>query len=69
MGYQFRIDPRAEVTRKQLRQIAKNDLGDCMRWQLHMSEEELFFLETHNPDFNMDQFIRSPESKAFRVAA
>ena len=69
MAYQFRIDPRAEVTRKQLRQIAIRDLGECSRWHLHLSDAELDFLEFNNPGFNMDAFIKAPESKAFRVAA
>ena len=69
MGYQLRIDPRAEVTRKQLRQLAIKDFGDCGRWHLHMSEEELGYLELNNPGFDMDKFVASQDSRPFKVSA
>ena len=67
MTYRIAIDPRAEESRKKFRQQLPSDLGDCMRWSLHMSEEELFYLETHNPGFDMNQFIKAPEAKAFMI--
>lgn len=66
-AYRIAIDPRAEETRKRYRQQLPNDLGDCMRWALHMSEAECAYLEAHNPDFNMDEFIKSPQAKAFSI--
>ena len=66
-AYRIAIDRRAEEVRKRLRQQMPSDLGDCMRWALHMSEEELAYLEAHNPDFNMDQFIKSREARAFMI--
>ena len=69
MGYQLRIDPRAEVTRKQLRQISIRDLDGMGRWHLHMSEEELSYLECNNPGFDMNKFVASPGSRPFKVSA
>lgn len=66
-AYRTAIDPRAMVTRNQLNQLAVRDLGGAMRWALHLSHEELDYLEAHNPDFNMDQFVLSPDSKPFKI--
>ena len=67
MAYRIAIDPRAEETRKRYRQQLPSDLGDCMRWALHMSDYEAEFLEAMNPDFSMDEFIKSPEARAFMI--
>ena len=69
MGYQLRIDPRAEVTRKQARQLSIRDLDGLGRWSLHMSEEELAYLECNNPGFDMDKFVASSDSRPFKVSA
>lgn len=66
-GYKIWLDKRANVTRAQLRQMPRNDLAESMRWQLHMSQEELDYLERANPDFNLDKFVASSDSKPFRI--
>ena len=66
-AYRIAIDRRAEETRSRYRQQLPSDLGDCMRWALHMSEEELAYLEAHNPDFDMNKFIKAPEARAFMI--
>lgn len=68
-GYKIWCDPRAEVTRKQLRQLEKRDMAESMRWALHLSQEELNFLEMANPEFNLDMFVASNDSKPFRIEA
>ena len=67
MAYRIAIDPRSEATRKRYRQVLPSDLGDCMRWAMHLSEDELAYLEAHNPDFDMDTFVKSPEARAFMI--
>lgn len=80
--YRIWIDPRAEVTRSQLRAIDIRDFKEkAARWALHLSEEELNYLERENPDTlgcisdpalykeAWRRFIDDPESKPFRVTA
>lgn len=75
------IDPRAAVTRQQMRQLPQKDLcSGTMRMALHLSELEAESLERNNPDTLghddgrlRDQywadFINAPESREFRVRA
>jgi hypothetical protein len=45
------IDPRSEHTRKELRKRHIRDFDDkSLRWGLHLSEEEAYWLECNNPD-------------------
>jgi hypothetical protein len=67
MLYRCAVDPRAEKTRQQMRQIPARDLGGAARWALHMSHEERDYLERMNPDFSMDEFIKAPEAKAYLI--
>lgn len=80
--YHIWIDPRAVVTRKQLRRLTIRDFKDkCMRWALHLSDLEHEYLTTHNPDTlglpedsaqykaEWAKFVNHPESKPFRVTA
>jgi hypothetical protein len=79
--YNTWIDPRAEVTRSQLRRIDIRDFAEkSARWALHLSEEEMAYLERYNPDSlgciadpalykaEWAKFINHPESKPFKVA-
>lgn len=78
--YNVWIDPRAEETRKQIRGLTIRDLASkTMRWALHLSEEEMAYLERHNPETlgnladpmtykeEWARFINHGESKPFRV--
>ena len=78
--YNVWIDPRAEETRKQLRGLTIKDLGTgTMRWALHLSEDEMQYLETYNPDSlgcladpalykaEWAKFINCNESKPYKV--
>lgn len=80
-SYQLWIDPRAEVTRNQLRKIDIRDFGDkSLRWSLHLSTEEMDYLEQHNPDTlgclkdpalykqEWAKFINSRASDCYKVA-
>ena len=73
------VDPRAEVTRGQMRQQQARDLcSGTMRMALHLSDLEAASLERNNPDTlgigdeklksaYWSDFIARPESQAFRV--
>lgn len=78
--YNIWIDPRAAKTRAQLRSLELSDLASStMRWALHLSEEELRYLEEHNPDtlgvvpdsllYKQEwmRFLNHPESNPFKV--
>lgn len=80
-NYQMWIDPRAEVTRSQLRRIDIKDFSEkSLRWALHLSSEEMDYLEAHNPDTlgclsdpkqykeEWAKFINSPASNCYKVA-
>lgn len=71
------IDPRAEETRKQLRGLTIRDM-ETMRWAFHFSDEEMAYLERHNPDLGWGagprehdaawaRFYTHPDSKPYRV--
>lgn len=79
--YNVWIDPRAAVTRKQLQSLEIRDLASkTMRWALHLSHEEMEYLEQMNPDtlgcwedprqYNTEwaRFVDHPESRPFKVA-
>jgi hypothetical protein len=68
------------VTRQQLRGLTIRDLASkTLRWALHLSEEEMQFLERNNPDTlgclhdpaqykaEWARFINHPESKPYKV--
>lgn len=73
------LDPRAEVTRAQMRQLDKRDLcSGTMRLALHLSNEEAARLEQLNPDtlghddgklrdLYWKKFAQSPEAAPYRV--
>ena len=78
--YRTWIDPRAEETRKQIRgQTIRDMASGTMRWALHLSEEEMRYLELNNPDTlgciadakrykeEWARFINGPESKPYKV--
>jgi hypothetical protein len=79
MQYRTWIDPRASVTRNQMRQQAPKDLaGATMRLALHLSDVEHQALQVANPDtlglpVGPDQdaawakFIAHPDSAPYRV--
>lgn len=49
--YNVWIDPRAAETRAQMRRIDIRDFKEkSLRWALHLSEEEINYLERMNPD-------------------
>jgi hypothetical protein len=71
------LDPRAEVTREQMRQLEKQDIS-LGRLALHLSSEEYASLERLNPDtlghddtrlkdLYWKQFTEHPASAPFRV--
>lgn len=79
-NYRTWIDPRAVVTRNQLRRVDIRDFAEkSMRWALHLSDLEFAFLERENPDTlgairdpalykaEWAKFVNSPESKPFKV--
>lgn len=79
--YRTWVDPRAEVTRRQLRSLEIRDFKEkCARWALHLSEEEYRYLEQMNPETlgaladpalykaEWARFIDHPDSKPFRVS-
>lgn len=78
--YRTWIDPRAQVTRNQLRSLDIRDFAEkSARWALHLSEEEYQYLERMNPDTlgclsdpalykaEWSRFINHPDSQPFRV--
>lgn len=78
--YRVWIDPRAAETRAELRRLQIKDFAEkSLRWALHMSEEEVAFLEANNPETlgclcdprqykaEWARFIAHPESSPFRV--
>ena len=77
--YRTWIDPRAAVTRAQLKREQIRDLGASMRWSLHMSEEEFQYLQLFNPDtlgvsqdsalFKQEwaRFLQHPDSAPYRI--
>lgn len=80
--YRTWIDPRAAETRSQLQRLEIRDFEEkSARWALHLSEEEMRFLENSNPETlgclsdphqyktEWAKFIAHPESKPFRVRA
>jgi len=80
LKYNVWIDPRAEETRKQLRGLTIRDLSSgTLRWALHLSEDEMAYLERHNPDSlgcladpalykaEWAKFINSNASKPYKV--
>lgn len=79
--YNTWIDPRAAVTRKQLQSLTIRDLASkTMRWALHLSHEEMEYLERNNPDtlgcwsdprqYNAEwaKFVDHPEARPYKVA-
>lgn len=80
--YRTWIDPRAAVTRSQLRKLEIRDAAvGTMRWALHLSHEEMHYLELMNPDTlgcthdarqykaEWAKFIAHPDSAPFKVQA
>lgn len=80
--YRVWIDPRAAQTRSQLQRLVIRDFAEkCARWALHLSAEEMDYLERHNPDTlgclhdpaqykaEWAKFVAHPESRPFRVQA
>lgn len=78
--YQTWIDPRAVVTRNQLRRIEIKDFAEkAARWALHLSAEEFDYLERNNPDTlgalsdpalykaEWAKFVNHPESQPYKV--
>lgn len=78
--YRTWIDPRAAVTRNQLRSLEIRDFSEkAARWALHLSEEEAAYLEQMNPDTlgclrdpalykrEWAKFCSHPDSLPFRV--
>ena len=72
------IDPRPAATRLHINSLVIRDIKDAARWSLHLSEEELAWLELHNPDTlghsdeklragYWKQFMAHPASKLYRV--
>lgn len=68
------IDPRADETRKKMRQQVPRMLArGTMKLSLHLSDVEHAYLVKNNPDFDLDskrewdKFIKHPDSKPFRV--
>lgn len=80
-SYQLWVDPRAEVTRSQLRKLDIKDFSEkSLRWALHLSSEEMDYLERNNPDTlgcisdprqykaEWAKFINCPASNCYKVA-
>lgn len=80
-SYQLWIDPRAAETRSQLRRIDIKDFSEkSLRWALHLSAEEMDYLEANNPDTlgcladpklykaEWAKFINSRASDVYKVA-
>lgn len=78
--YRTWVDLRAAATRAELRKLAIKDLGTgTMRWCLHLSHEEMRFLEDNNPDTlgclsdpavykaEWAKFVQHPESSVYKV--
>lgn len=79
-SYRTWIDPRAVVTRNQLRSVDIRDFDEkCMRWALHLSDLEFDYLERMNPDTlgclsdpalykaEWAKFVNSPAARPFKV--
>lgn len=79
-NYRTWIDLRAAETRRQLSRLDIADLGTgTMRWCLHLSDREMHYLETMNPDTlgclsdpalykaEWAKFIQHPASKPYKV--
>lgn len=77
LKYQILVDPRAEETRKKMRQQRPRMLAKgTMKLALHLSDVEHEYLLKNNPDLTLDgedgkrewaKFIEHPDSAAFRV--
>jgi hypothetical protein len=77
--YRTWLDPRAIVTRNQMRSLVAKDIASgTLRLAMHLSEEEAAFLEFHNPDTlghadpvihdaAWGAFIKHPDSAPYRV--
>ena len=73
--YRIWIDPRAEVTRKQMRAACPRDIASgTLRLALHLSDAEHTYLCRMNPALDGDdadgewaKFISHPDSKPYRV--
>lgn len=78
--YNVWIDPRAAQTRQELRRLTIRDFAEkSLRWALHLSAEEMQYLERNNPESlgalsdpalykaAWAAFVNHPESKPFRV--
>lgn len=78
--YNLAVDPRAAATRRHYQmQSIRNMSQGVAKWALHLSEEEVAYLEQHNPetlgnyttskihDEEWAKFIKSPESQPYRV--
>lgn len=77
--YKTWIDPRAAITRREMRANAPKDIcSGTLRLALHLSEQEHLFLERANPDTlglpdgvehdtAWGNFIKHPDSAAYRV--
>jgi len=72
------IDPRPAEYRKRVNTIALNDLRDCARWGLHLSDLEHDWLTRMNPDtlghddsklhdMYWKDFVNDPASKPYRI--
>lgn len=78
--YNVWIDPRAAQTRRELSRLMIRDFAEkSLRWALHLSAEEMAYLEKMNPDTlgaladpalykqEWARFVNHPESRPFRV--
>jgi hypothetical protein len=73
------LDPRASVTRHQMRALTPRDIASgTLRLALHLSDLEHLFLETNNPeslglppgpdhDAAWARFVSHPDSLPYRV--
>jgi len=77
LKYMIFVDPRAEETRKKMRQQKPRTLASgTMKMALHLSDIEHAYLVKNNPDLDEEgidgkecwrKFINHPDSAAFRV--
>lgn len=78
--YNVWVDPRAEEERKKIRGQTIRDMGTgTLRWALHMSDLEDWYLHHFNPETlgcladpalykqEWARFINDPQSKPYRV--